>query len=130
MTSFVKSLLLMACISLLTACVTVEPEKPVIVNGAVGYLERIRLPQGSDITIAIIDLKHANKVIAQKNFNIARAPVPFKFLLPKESIDSSADYSVVAMIKYQGNVIFKTYKRYPVINNGVMTTEVIMKRVK
>lgn len=126
----VKVTVMMVCLGMLNACVTVEPEPPIMVNGAVGYLERILLPQGSDITIAIVDLKQPNKIIAQKNFNIARAPVPFKFLLPQESIDTSADYVVVAMIKHQGSVIFKTYDRYPVINNGVMTTEVIMKPVR
>ncbi|TVL30564.1 YbaY family lipoprotein [Shewanella xiamenensis] len=119
------------CLSSLTmaGCVTVQPEPPIIINGAAGYLEKIILPQGSEITIAIIDLNTPGAVIAQKSFNIARAPVPFKFLLPAQSIDKRINYGVVAMIKYQDKVIFQTYDRFPVINNGKYTTEVLMKAV-
>ncbi|ABM25120.1 MULTISPECIES: YbaY family lipoprotein [Shewanella] len=114
---------------LLNGCVTVQPEPPVIINGAAGYLEKILLPQGCEITIAIIDLNTPGVVIAQKTFNIARAPVPFKFSLPAKSIDKRIQYGVVAMIKYQDQVIFQTYDRYPVINNDKYTTEVLMKAV-
>ena len=119
------------CLSSLTmtGCVTVHPEPPIIINGAAGYLEKIILPQGSEITIAIIDLNTPGAIIAQKSFNIARAPVPFKFLLPAQSIDKRINYGVVAMIKYQDKVIFQTYDRFPVINNGKYTTEVLMKAV-
>ncbi|MEE1981203.1 YbaY family lipoprotein [Shewanella xiamenensis] len=120
------------CLSSLTmaGCVTVQPEPPIIINGAAGYLEKIILPQGSEITIAIIDLNTPGAIIAQKSFNIARAPVPFKFLLPAQSIDKRINYGVVAMIKYQDKVIFQTYDRFPVINNGKYTTEVLMKAVR
>lgn len=124
-------LLILFCLTsfVMSGCVTVTPEPPVIVNGAVGYLEKIILPQGSEITIAIIDLNTPGVVIAQKSFNIARAPVPFKFLLPAQSIDKRINYGVVAMIKYQEQVIFQTYDRFPVINNDKYTTEVLMKPV-
>lgn len=126
----VKLFILMCLTSLaMSGCVTVKPEPPVIVNGAAGYLEKIVLPQGSEITIAIIDLNTPGVVIAQKSFNIARAPVPFKFLLPAQSIDKRINYGVVAMIKYQEQVIFQTYDRFPVINNDKYTTEVLMKPV-
>ncbi|QVK23763.1 YbaY family lipoprotein [Shewanella dokdonensis] len=110
-------------------CVTVAPPAPVVVNGAASYHERIMLPDGCSITIAIIDLDTPGAIVAQKSFNIARVPVPFKFILPADSVDSKTNYGVVAMIMYQGRVIFQTYDRYPVINNGKNTTEVIMKAV-
>ncbi|MCH1931304.1 YbaY family lipoprotein [Shewanella sp. A25] len=126
----VKSFFLLALMTLgLSACVTVEPEPPVVVNGAAGYLEKVLLPQGSEITIAIIDLNTPGVIVAQKSFQIARAPVPFKFFLPAQSIDKRINYGVVAMIKYQDRVIFQTYDRFPVINNGKFTTEVLMKAV-
>ncbi|GGP66608.1 chaperone for general secretion pathway YbaY [Shewanella algicola] len=122
---------LFALISLmLSACVTVEAPKPVIVNGYAGYLEKIALPQGCKINISIIDFKTPGRIISQKNFDIARAPVPFKFILPVELIDSRVDYGVVAMITFNGKAIFQTYDKYRVINNGKYTTEVLMKRVK
>ncbi|GIU22764.1 chaperone for general secretion pathway YbaY [Shewanella colwelliana] len=125
----VKSVIAFFCLLLLSACVTVEPEPPVIINGAAGYLEKVNLPQGSSITIAVIDLDTPGAIIAQKSFNIARAPVPFKFTFDAETIDSKVNYGVVAMIQYQGKVIFQTYDKFPVINNGKFTTEVLMKLV-
>ena len=126
----IKKMMLMCFALILTACVTVEPPKPVVVNGAAGYLERVALPMGSTITIAIIDLDTPGAIIAQKNFNVATTPVPFKFILPAASIDKSVNYGVVALIKNGNKVLFQTYNRYPVINNGKNTVEVIMKMVK
>ncbi len=115
---------------MLSACVTVEPLKPVIVNGYAGYTEKIALPKGCKINIAIIDFNRPGVIISQKTFDIATAPVPFKFILPAEVISSGVDYGVVAMITFNGNAIFQTYERYPVINNGKYTTDVLMKRVQ
>ncbi|MCL1042117.1 MULTISPECIES: YbaY family lipoprotein [Shewanella] len=115
---------------MLAGCVTVEPEPPIIVNGAAGYLERVNLPQGCSVTIAVIDLDTPGVIVAQKTFDIARAPVPFKFTFARETIESHVNYGVVAMIQYQGKVIFQTYDKFPVINNGKYTTEVVMKLVK
>jgi len=129
MTKLQQKWTIFLCLMTLVGCVTVTPPAPVIVNGAAGYLEKIALPQGSSITIAIIDLDTPGVIIAQKSFNIVRAPVPFKFLLPEDTINSSTNYGVVAMILYQGKVIFQTYDRFPVINNQKFTTEVIMKPV-
>lgn len=114
----------------LGGCVTVEAPEPVVLNGAAGYLERVALPQNSAITIAVIDLDTPGVVIAQKSFNVVSAPVPFKFILPRESIDKKVNYGVVALIKHNNQVIFQTYDRYPVINNDKFTTEVIMKPVQ
>ncbi|GIU02593.1 MULTISPECIES: YbaY family lipoprotein [Shewanella] len=115
---------------ILTACVTVTPDEPVVINGYAGYLERVTLPAGCRIDIAIIDLNTPGLIISQKNFDIARAPVPFKFTLPADSIDDDIEYGVVAMISYQGQVIFQTYDKFPVVNNDKFTTEVIMKQVE
>ena len=126
----IKTLIVFSLMALLlNGCVTVQPEQPVIINGAAGYLEKIPLPQGCQITIAIIDFNTPGVIVAQKTFDIARAPVPFKFTLPAKSIDKKIQYGVVAMIKYQNQVIFQTYDRFPVINNDKFTTEVLMKAV-
>ncbi|NKF51026.1 chaperone for general secretion pathway YbaY [Shewanella sp. WXL01] len=125
-----KPILLLALVLGLTACVTVKPEEPVVVNGFAGYLEDVTLPQGSTINIAVIDFDTPGAIIAQKNFDIVRAPVPFKFIFKKEMIDSSVNYGVVAMISYNGRVLFQTYDKFEVINNGKLTTEVLMKPVK
>lgn len=114
---------------LLSACVTIEPDEPVVINGYAGYLEKVTLPNGCRINIAIIDFNTPGSVISQKTFDIARAPVPFKFTLPAESIDSDIDYGVVAMITYNDQVIFQTYEKFRVINNDKFTTEVVMKKV-
>ena len=125
-----RAVILMVCVISLSACVTVEPEPPVIINGAAGYLEKINLPQGSKITIAIIDMDTPGAIVAQKSFDIARAPVPFKFILPPDTVEDDVNYGVVAMILYQNKVIFQTYDRFPIISNGKYTTEVLMKVVR
>ncbi|WP_417760104.1 YbaY family lipoprotein [Shewanella sp.] len=110
-------------------CVTVEPDPPIVINGAASYREKLALPQGCSITIAVIDLDTPGVIVAQKTFNIARVPVPFKFILPADTISSSINYGVVSLIQYNNKVIFQTYDKYPVINNGKNTVEVMMKAV-
>ncbi|MCF1427675.1 MAG: YbaY family lipoprotein [Shewanella sp.] len=127
--SLARVLVLCTLILGVSACVTVEPPKPVIVNGAAGYLEQVDLPPGAVINIAIIDLDTPGSILAQKTFEIARAPVPFKFILPRDTVSENVNYGVVAMITYEGQVQFQTFNRYPVINNGKFTTEVLMKPV-
>ncbi|MCW3174297.1 YbaY family lipoprotein [Shewanella subflava] len=121
---------MLAGLILLTGCVTVVPDAPVVVNGYAGYLEKVALPQGSKIYIAVIDINTPGAIISQKSFDIARVPVPFKFIFPAEAIDKNVDYGVVAMITYQEQVIFQTYDKFEVINNDKFTTEVLMKQVK
>ncbi|MFT5705709.1 MAG: putative lipoprotein [Shewanella sp.] len=128
MIKLLKSSVLLLCL-LLTACVTVHEKPPIIVNGAAGYLEKIALPRGCSINIAIVDLGTPGVILAQKSFDIARAPVPFKFILPADTVKDDVNYGAVAMILYQGQVIFQTYDHYPVINNNKFTTEVMMKAV-
>lgn len=126
---FFKFGFILCVFSVLSACVTVEPEKPVVVSGATGYLEKIALPRGSTINIAIIDLDTPGVILAQKNFNVAKVPVPFKFLLPADAVKDDVNYGVVAMITQNGRALFQTYDKYPVINNGQHTVAVIMKKV-
>ncbi|MCL1077560.1 chaperone for general secretion pathway YbaY [Parashewanella spongiae] len=125
-----KKLIMLFILTTLAACVTVTEEPPIVINGAAGYNERVMLPPGSTVTIAIIDLDTPGVIIAQKNFNVARAPIPFKFILPSKSIDKSINYGVVALIKNQGQLLFQTYDRYQIINNGSYTVEILMKMVK
>lgn len=114
----------------ISACVTVEPPKPVVVSGIATYFERVAIPKGSTINIAIIDLDTPGSILAQKNYNVAVVPSAFKFYLPKETVKDDVNYGVVAMIKNNGRLLFQTYTRYPVINNGQNIVEVIMKPVR
>ncbi|RLV59725.1 chaperone for general secretion pathway YbaY [Parashewanella curva] len=125
-----KKLLILLMAMSLTACVTVQKPKPIVINGAAGYLQKILLPMNSMFTVAIIDLDTPGVILAQKTFNVATQPIPFKFILPAESIDKKVNYGVVALIKNQDRVIFQTYNRYPIINNGKTTVEVIMQPAK
>ncbi|QIR16130.1 YbaY family lipoprotein [Shewanella aestuarii] len=122
--------IILAISTILSGCVAVEPEPPVVVNGFASYLEKIALPQGCTINIAIIDLNTPGSILSQKSFDIARVPVPFKFIFPADVIDSRIKYGVVAMITYQEQVIFQTYDKFEVINNNKFTTEVLMKPVR
>ncbi|NRD74791.1 YbaY family lipoprotein [Shewanella sp. VB17] len=128
MIKVIKSTLLVFCL-FMTACVTVEETPHVIVNGAAGYLEKVVLPQGCSITIAIVDLDTRNSILAQKSFDIARAPVPFKFFLSPDKIKDDVNYGVVAMIQHKGKLLYQTYDHFPVINNDEFTAAVLMKAV-
>ncbi|GLP94732.1 YbaY family lipoprotein [Paraferrimonas sedimenticola] len=110
-----------------SACVTVEPAKPIVVSGAAGFLDERPLPRDSVITIAIIDFDTPGAILAQKSFNVAVQPVPFKFSLQPDTLDANANYGVVAHIESQGRIIYQTYDRVSVITNDQYTAEVVMK---
>ena len=128
MIKVIKSVLFVCCLFLM-ACVTVKEDPHVIVNGAAGYLEKVALPKGCSITIAIIDLDTRGSILAQKSFDIARAPVPFKFFLAADEVEDDVNYGVVAMIQHKGKLIYQTYEHFPVINNDEFTAAVLMKAV-
>lgn len=117
-------------IMLLTACVTVKEPKPVVVSGYATYLERMAVPQGSTINISVIDINTPGLILSQKNFNVAKVPVPFKFIFPADVIDKDAKYAVVAMIAANDKVLFQTYDTVEVINNDKFIAEVVMKRAR
>ncbi|WP_028110783.1 YbaY family lipoprotein [Ferrimonas futtsuensis] len=116
----------------LTGCVTVGDTKPemVSVTGVAGAEGVSLLPQGAELTVAIIDANVRGAILAQKNFTVAKLPALFQFKLPKQAIREDADYLVVAMVKLEEKLLLQSYERFPVINNGETVVTVIMERAR
>lgn len=123
---------MLLAVLMLSACVTVsDPEEDKInVGGMVGAQGVSNLPVGSVVTVAIIDVKQRGAILAQKRFSVAKLPTMFKFQLPAEAINKEADYVVVSLVKNNDRLLFQTYQRFPVINNGETMVQVTMERAR
>ncbi|WP_298445308.1 YbaY family lipoprotein [uncultured Ferrimonas sp.] len=90
----------------LAACVSDTPQldevEYVQLSGVVTFKEKTLLPQGSSVTVAVIDANERGAILMRKEFEVAKLPVPFFLSTPKERYNNNADYVVWASIKVKG----------------------------
>ena len=122
-----KKILIVIITLYLSACVTVEPEKPLMISGAIGYKKEFDLPENAMVSIALVDLDKPGKIFEQKTFKVHQQPILFQLYLEKDSIDDDVNYGVVALIRSSNKILLQSYHRYPVINNERFMTEVQLK---
>ncbi|MBL6734572.1 MAG: YbaY family lipoprotein [Shewanellaceae bacterium] len=122
-----KIILCLSWILVLSGCVAVKPEQPVVVSGAIGYVSNKVLPKNAMVTIALVDMDTPGAVISQKSFEVLTQPILFKFTLPADKIDDGINYGVVALISHNNNVLYQSYRRYPVISNKTFVAKLMLK---
>lgn len=112
-----KKVVLICLLCGLTACVTVEPEKPLQIAGTVHFDSKLTLPHTSEAIIALVDLDNPGRVFETKQLKIYQQPLLFQFYVNKDLLSSEVNYGVVALIRTQEEILLQSYHRYPVINN-------------
>ncbi len=117
---------------LLGGCVTVtEPKEALVrISGVVTFKEATLLPPNSSILVAIIDADSPGVILEQRDYQVAKLPVPFFFTVPEELVDRKANYVVWAAVRVEDKILLRTQKSYPVINNGVLNTTVLVEPVR
>ncbi|MBY5990703.1 YbaY family lipoprotein [Ferrimonas balearica] len=128
----IKRLLCILFLVSLSGCVTVTEDDEVFVRvtGVAAFKEATLLPEGSRIVVAVIDAATPGVILTQKEFEVAKLPVPFYLSVPESILDKKADYVVWAAIRVNGRPVLQTFKRYPVINNGQLTTELLLEPIE
>ncbi len=118
----------------LSACVTVEPKTEQVaytqVSGVVAFKEETLLPEGSSITVAVVDANSRGQVLMSKEFDIVRLPVPFFLATPTENVNAKAKYVVWAAVKVEGinqPLLITQAPFVEVVNNGVANALVEVK---
>ena len=108
-----------------------------VLEGTVGYRERIAIPGDSVVTVSLQDISLADapaKTLASKSFKTAGKQVPFNFELKYDEakIEPKHMYRVHAMIKLGDKLMFTSSKVYPVItdSNKTRKVDVMMIRVR
>ncbi|GAA5193259.1 YbaY family lipoprotein [Ferrimonas gelatinilytica] len=127
-----KYLVMMLMTLALSGCVTVkEPQEQFVrISGVVTFKEATLLPANSSILVAVIDADSPGVVLEQREYQVAKLPVPFFFTVPEEMVDNKANYVVWAAVRVQDKILLRTQKSYPVINNGVFNTTVLVEPVR
>ena len=92
------------------------------VGGSISYLQRIALPEGSDVVVQLRDVSRADAaavVLAEQRFKTrSQVPLPFELLVNAARIDPRMRYAVAARIEYGGKLLFINDKIYPVLTQG------------
>ena len=128
----------LAVLGLLSACATgpAAPPAPgtaaaagsapvgaqVRVSGTLTYLQRIALPEGSEVIVQLRDVSRmdaAAVVLAEQRFlTRSQVPLPFELLVDGRKIDPRMRYAVAARIERGGKLLFINDKIYPVLTQG------------
>ena len=112
-----------------------EPEAPVpngapIIRGSVFYRERIAMPEGSVVTVRLLDTSRAGapaEVIGEHVIEEpANVPVAFEIGYEPDAIDDSHSYAVAAQIAVNGQVAWRSTIHHPVLTRGAGRSAVVM----
>ena len=112
-----------------------EPEATVpdgapIVRGSVFYRERIAMPEGSVVTVRLLDTSGAGapaEVIGEQVIEEPpNVPVAFEIGYEPDAIDSSHSYAVAAQIAVNGQVTWRSTIHHPVLTRGAGHSAVVM----
>jgi len=115
--------------------VAVAPEPPIlngapIVRGSVFYRERVAMPEGSIVTVRLLDTSRAGvpaEVIGEQVIEEpANVPVAFEIGYEPDAIDDTHSYAVAALIEVNGQVAWRSTIHHPVLTRGAGRSAVVM----
>ena len=105
---------------------------PSVIEGTAAYRERIAMPPGAEFEAVLQDVSRADAPAME----IARATIPdapnppIRFTIPFDpaKIDASHSYSVRAVIRADGQLLFGSDTAYPVLTRGAgRTVDILLK---
>ena len=106
------------------------PNGAPIVRGSVFYRERIAMPEGSVVTVRLLDTSRAGapaEVIGEQVIEEPpNVPVAFEIGYEPDSIDDSHSYAVAAQIEVNGQVTWRSTIHHPVLTRGAGHSAVVM----
>jgi putative lipoprotein len=112
-----------------------EPEAPVadgapIIRGSVFYRERIAMPEGSVVTVRLLDTSRAGAAAEVIGEHVIEeppnVPVAFEIGYEPDAIDASHSYAVAAQIAVNGQVTWRSTIHHPVLTRGAGHSAVVM----
>jgi putative lipoprotein len=110
----------------------VKETAPSAIEGTAAYRERIAMPPGAEFEAVLQDVSRADAPAMEiARATIANAPnPPIQFTIPFDAtkIDSSHSYSVRAVIRADGQLLFSSDAVYPVLTRGAgHTVDILLK---
>jgi putative lipoprotein len=112
-----------------------EPPRPEsngepIVRGSVFYRERIAMPEGSVVTVRLLDTSRAGapaEVIGEQVISGPdNVPVAFAIGYEPSDIDATHSYAVAAQIDVNGQLAWRSTIHHPVLTRGAGASAVVM----
>ena len=107
-----------------------EPDGAPIVRGSVFYRERIAMPEGSVVTVRLLDTSRADAPAAVIGEHVitdpSNVPVAFEIGYEPGDIDASRSYAVAAQIEVNGQVAWRSTIHHPVLTRGAGASAVVM----
>ena len=92
------------------------------VTGTVNYKDRIALSPDAELVVRLFDQSKVNAApteIAKKTINgLGPVPIPFSIEYDPKKVDSIGTYSIEALIRQEGQVIFLSAEKYLVLTHG------------
>lgn len=117
-------LLILSAALVLAACGSGKnsPKAMPAITGTVSYKERIALAPDAELVVRLFDQSKVNAApsqIATKTITALGAqPIPFSLEYERKLVNSMGTYSLEAMIRQEGQVLFLSAEKYLVLTHG------------
>jgi len=102
-------------------------------EGTVTYRERIALPPGATVEVALLDVSLADAPATTVAETIVaptgQVPVPYKLSYDSGAIVAGRSYALQARIVQDGRLLFLTTTRHSVLAGGPDQTDLVLERV-
>ncbi|HEY0274822.1 MAG TPA: YbaY family lipoprotein [Paenirhodobacter sp.] len=124
--------------ALLTSCVWIAALIPTALlaetlTGSVTYRERMALPPGAEIAVSLVDVSRADapaETLAETRIiPETQVPVPFSLSYDASRITPGHSYALQARISHDGQLMFISTTRHPVLTGGTDETQIVVERV-
>jgi putative lipoprotein len=101
-----------------------------IVRGRVLYRERIAMPEGSVVTVRLLDTSPVDgpaQVIGEQVIaDPPNVPVSFEIGYEPSAIDAGRSYAIAAQIEVNGQLAWRSTMNHPVLTRGAGASAVVM----
>jgi putative lipoprotein len=102
------------------------------VSGTVTYRERIALPPGAAVVVALLDVSRADapaETMAEQRIEVEhQVPIPFSFRVDADRFDPRRAYAARASIELDGRAAWMSDTHHPVTVDGVADLEIVVVR--
>lgn len=124
-----KNIIYIITIFLITACVAVEKEKDILVQGIVVFDEDVKIKKNSLLTVGLLETE-TEEMIYKYSKDVTKKGMSYQISILESDIRKNKHYQIVAGIYYNNKLTHINKYKQEVINNEVFKLSTIMTKKK
>lgn len=125
--------ILKTCAVLVLLWVEVAAADMTTLRGQVSFHERLALPPGAVVQVALVDVSRADApaipLARQQVEGAIASPIPFELTFDRARIEAGRSYALQARILVNGELWFINTSRHAIFDGGPDNTDILVQRV-